>query len=109
MSSVNDLPYKLTLKFVANPHTAVAENALRHIDVNVWVRIIEQFGVMATIEVCFTQAILQRKTMKIFTRKPTKCVRRMVPGKHAQQHRAFMLESRTVCPNHHSVSKKSIA
>jgi hypothetical protein len=109
MSSVNDLPHKLALDFFADPHTPVAQNALRHIDVNVWVRIVKQLAVVATIKVCPGQTVRGCKLMKIFFRKQTILVRRMILGKHAQQHHAFMLERGRVRRDHHSVRKKSIA
>jgi hypothetical protein len=109
MSSVKDLPYKLALEFVANPHTPVAKNALRHIDVNVWMRIVKQLDPVATIKVCFAHTVLQRKTMKIFTGKLTKRVGRIILCQHAQQYLAFMFERRRVRRDDHSIRKLGIA
>src|SRR4026209_632207 len=51
VSPVKDLPNKLTLYFFTNPNTAVTQNALRHIDVNVWMRIVKKFWMVATIKI----------------------------------------------------------
>ncbi len=96
VSPVEYLPDKLSLNLIANPHTAVAENAMRHVNVDIWVRIVVQF-LAVNAEVFLSQTVLQGELMKGFFGKATKGVSRMILGQHAQQHPAFMLERTRMC------------
>jgi hypothetical protein len=56
---VEDLPNELTLHFVTDAHASIAEDALRHIDVNVRMRSVEQVRSLLAVEITLVETVLE--------------------------------------------------
>jgi hypothetical protein len=93
VSLVEDLPDELTLHFITDPHTAVTENALRHVDVDIWMRVVDAGPFLYSHEVSFFQAVLNCATMKWVVWLSSKGVPGVVLRQHFQDHAPLVLDA----------------
>ena len=103
LATFDHLPYKLSLHFLANPHAAIAVDALRHIDSNVRMRFVEKLEVLFAQKVGTRQAVLTRKFMKWLVGKILEGCPWIFASEHAQIHSSGMLELGRVGLDDHAV------
>lgn len=109
MTPIEYLPDKLALHFFADAHAAIAKNAVRHIHVDVRMRIIQKRRIMRSIKVRLAQFVLACISMKFLVGKLAEHISRMILGQHAQQTATLIFERRRVRRDHHAVCERSIA
>lgn len=106
MASIENLPNELTLYLIAEPHTAITVNALRHVDVDIRMRVVDERRFTYSPEVAFFQSVLDCVTMKGFIRRFPKSMRRMILGQHFQYHAPLMLEQWSMSGDEHAVFQR---
>jgi hypothetical protein len=105
VAPIYNLPDELTLYFIAKPHTAITANALTHVDVDIWMRVIDERSFIYILEVTFFQPVLNCVTIEGLLRRFLKSVAGMILGQHFQYHAPLMLEHWSMSGDDHAVFK----
>ena len=92
MTSIHNLPDELTLHFIAKSHTAVTANALRHVDVDIWMRVVNKGSFIYVLEVALFYPLLNCVTIKELVLRVWKYVGGLVLGPHLQYHAPLVLD-----------------
>ncbi len=82
MTSIKDLPDKLSLNLIADAYAAITDNALRHIDVNVRMGVVEQVWFVRAVKVALSQTVVKCVSVKWFLRKLVESFARMILSQH---------------------------
>jgi hypothetical protein len=89
---VENLPHGLTLHFVTDANASIAEYALRHIDLNVRMRCVEQWRAERSVEVTLVQAVLEGIAVEGLISSFSQPIAGMILSEHSQKHSSLILE-----------------
>jgi hypothetical protein len=109
LPAVLDLPDETSRQFLANADTAIALDASRHIDMDVWVRIVLEVRVRLTCKIRLRKAIFAGETVERFIGKLDERVCGIPVGEHSQVHPSGGVESRRRGRYYHSLFQDGLA